>query len=67
VCTSVSAISYLEKITRKISGKINKLITTKKSRRSACMGKSELQAKSWPENLKGRGHVEEVGIDRRII
>jgi hypothetical protein len=66
VCTSVSAISYLEKITRKISGKINKLITTTKSR-LACMGKSELQAKSLPEKLKGRGHVEEMGIDRRII
>jgi hypothetical protein len=31
------------------------------------MGKSELQAKFWFENLKGRGHVEEVGIAWRIL
>jgi hypothetical protein len=29
--------------------------------------KSELQATFWSENLKGRGHVEEVGISWKIL
>lgn len=33
----------------------------------ACMGKSELQAKFLSVNLKGRGHMEKVGIGYRIL
>jgi hypothetical protein len=31
------------------------------------MGKSDLKEKFWSENVKGRGHMEEVGIDWRIL
>jgi hypothetical protein len=30
----------------------------------ACMGKKR---KSWPENLKGRDHEEDLGVDGMIL
>jgi hypothetical protein len=41
-------------------GKNKQTDNNKESRRMTRMGKSELQAKFWPENFKGRGHVEEL-------
>jgi len=31
------------------------------------MGEMEMQTKLWSENLKGRDHLEDIGIDEKII
>jgi hypothetical protein len=33
----------------------------------ACMNRCEMRAEYWSGNLKGRYHLEDLGIDGRII
>jgi hypothetical protein len=34
---------------------------------AARMGEMRNESRFWPENLNGRDHAEEIGIDRKII
>jgi hypothetical protein len=49
-----------------ISGVI-KLKTMRRARQVSRKGRWEMRTKFWSENLKGRDHSEDLGVDGRIL